>query len=106
MVPEWLVASAKGVHILNLSTGATQLLLASELGNLMEHVAWWKGGKLLFVTERGPKSTLISLDVAGRSHVLKQSDGFLGVPVPSPDGRHLAFNKEDDESNVWLIENF
>ena len=27
------VASAKGVHILNLSTGATQLLLASELGN-------------------------------------------------------------------------
>jgi len=38
--------------------------------------------------------------------VLKHSDGWLGVPVPSPDGKYLGFNKADEESNVWLIENF
>jgi hypothetical protein len=31
---------------------------------------------------------------------------WLDHPVPSPDGRHLAFTLGTRESNAWLMENF
>jgi hypothetical protein len=31
---------------------------------------------------------------------------WMQNPLPSPDGRYLAFNAETWDSNVWMLENF
>jgi Tol biopolymer transport system component len=31
---------------------------------------------------------------------------WVGSPLPSPDGKYLAFRSKSFDSNVWMIENF
>jgi len=31
---------------------------------------------------------------------------FLDNPLPSPDRKHLAFESQTWDSNVWMIDNF
>jgi hypothetical protein len=43
----------------------------------------------------------------GKADVLLEEDtGYLFKSLPSPDGRHLAFNMLTSEANVWIVENF
>jgi hypothetical protein len=38
---------------------------------------------------------------------LGMSPGYsIDYPIPSPDGRHLAFTATSYESNAWLLEHF
>ena len=96
----------KGIRILNPSTGASELLFPPQQAKVFQNVAWSNDGRRLFVNEFGWRSSLLSVDMEGQAQLLKESDRWLGVPVPSPDAKHLAFDWIDNEGNAWLIENF
>ena len=67
-------------------------------------------GSLIFATAWSDGSNaLISIDSLGNPQVLEQvhgSQAWLCCPVPSPNGRFLAFEKRTYENNVVMLENF
>lgn len=71
-------------------------------------VAWSRNGKDLFVMNYAVKgSTLLGVDPGGRVRVLHDLFGkgqYLADPIPSPDGRSLAFAQSTAGSNVWVLE--
>jgi Tol biopolymer transport system component len=79
--------------------------------NYLRRVSWAADGDGLFVA-RNPisGSTLLYVDLEGRSEVLWQHGETPGTPstwgIPSPDGRNLAFVGYSVDTNVWVLEYF
>ena len=73
-------------------------------------VNWTQDGNAMYLTAWSPETgaALLLVDLQGRSRVLLQRSVFyvLRSPVPSPDGRWLAFRLESPEGNAWLLEGF
>jgi eukaryotic-like serine/threonine-protein kinase len=97
------------VELLNLSDDAWhELAVEPEWGNL-QSIAWAVDGKGFFATVWRPESfNLVYLTLAGKVNPLLSNSHrqwMLG-PLPSPDGRYLAFQAETSDSNVWMLENF
>jgi hypothetical protein len=66
-------------------------------------------GQGFYLTSRGTKSfDLLHMTMSGEMHTLFRTDRkqWLINPVPSSDGRYLAFGAQTLDSNVWIIENF
>jgi hypothetical protein len=73
---------------------------------LLESVAWATGGKALFVTGFESKGEpLLRLSLDGKVEFLHRGVKYLESPVPSPDGRFLAFAENTADSNAWVIDN-
>ena len=73
----------------------------------LENTAWAPDGKALFVTGRASNgSPLLRVSLDGETQLLYKAGYYLENPVPSPDGRYLAFGEMTLESNAWVIENF
>jgi Tol biopolymer transport system component len=73
----------------------------------LESVAWAADGKSLFATSYAPDgSRLLHVSLDGRVRVIHKVRFFIENPVPSPDGRYLAFGDITPEGNVWFIDNF
>ena len=70
-------------------------------------VRWTADGKGLFVSsplKRG--SVLLHVDLQGHAHVLWKHEGSpVTHGIPSPDGRHLAFEGWTLNSNIWMMDN-
>lgn len=70
-------------------------------------VGWSSDGKYLFVTNwasRGGSILHVALNCETR--LLHKAIGMgLERPVPSPDGRYLAYGEVTTVSNAWMIEN-
>jgi Tol biopolymer transport system component len=69
-------------------------------------IAWAANGQGLFATgwaSRGSPLLRISLD--GKAQLLYKSRLYLESPLPSRDGRFLAFGEEFLEANAWVLEN-
>jgi Tol biopolymer transport system component len=98
------------IRILSLGGGEAREIYVKGW-NYLRSLSWAADGKGLFVA-RYPisGSTLLYVDLEGRSYVLWQQGETPGTPrtwgVPSPDGRHLAFVGYTADTNVWLLENF
>ncbi len=74
-------------------------------GNL-QSVAWASDGKALFVTAWASKDPpLLHVSLNGEVKLIHKGLFHLENPVPSPDGRSLAFGENMMESNVWVVEN-
>jgi hypothetical protein len=75
---------------------------------MIASVGWSADGASLFVTGTVPEggSALRHVSLDGRSQLLYQADVWLERPIPSPDGRHLAFGQATSSNNVWTVENF
>jgi DNA-binding winged helix-turn-helix (wHTH) protein/Tol biopolymer transport system component len=78
--------------------------------NDLFNVVWSADGKsFLAFTWRGPLTSLLSVDFKGNARLLWEPEGPLmqpQEPVPSPDGRFLAFAGWTTSTNAWMIENF
>jgi Tol biopolymer transport system component len=72
----------------------------------LESVAWAADGKSLFATSYAPDgSSLLHVSLDGNVRVIHKVRFFIENPVPSPDGRYLAFGDITPEGNIWLIDN-
>ena len=74
-----------------------------------EHIAWAPNGSGLYIAANLPKkAALLHIDLKGNVDVMWQSESkSIGLAVPSPDGKHIAFTVEPPgESNAWVIEHF
>ena len=73
----------------------------------LEGLAWTADGKALLATSYKPDGVrLLHVSLDGRVRVLYKARFFIENPVPSPDGRYLAFGDITPEGNVWMIDNF
>lgn len=72
----------------------------------LEGLAWTADGKALLATSYLPDGfRLLHVSLNGRVRVLYKSRFHIENPVPSPDGRYLAFGDITSEGNVWMIDN-
>jgi Tol biopolymer transport system component len=69
---------------------------------------WAADGKALFASIPTSTEFLISrIDLDGNTHVLfKRVAPWIGAPISSPDGKHLAYFEGIVDDNFWLLENF
>ena len=76
--------------------------------NSLYSIAWAADGKGLFVSSQLVRgSVLLYVDLHGNARTLWKLDGAIGMwVVPSPDGRHLAIEGWNFNSNIWMMENF
>ena len=97
------------IDLLSLSNGAWHEVLVESRGEHYVSIAWTADGEGFFVTSWAPDSfSLLHVTLTGKVHsLLRKGRGqSLHQPVPSPDGKHLAFEAQTWDSNVWLINNF
>lgn len=99
------------IKILNLADGAiTSLPIHGSGWKFLTGISWAADGKRLFaITLSELSSALVSIDPGGRLAVLLEVDpgqSLLFLPIPSPDGRFLAFTKTTYVSDLVLLENF
>ena len=98
------------VRLIELLTG-TETLLNVQGWSGFEFVAWSADGQSLFLNSgisfAGDYAALIHVNLDGRVHVLRDAPNVWHVhPVPSPDGRYLAFASMSFHGNIWLIRDF
>jgi Tol biopolymer transport system component len=71
----------------------------------LESVAWAADGQALFVTSYSSNGfPLLRVSLAGTAELLYTGSYYIESPVPSPDGRYLAFGEITPEGNVWVID--
>jgi DNA-binding winged helix-turn-helix (wHTH) protein/Tol biopolymer transport system component len=74
-----------------------------------ESIAWAAGGNGFFVTSRLPNSwNLLHVTLTGKLKPLLRNGRrqWIANPLPSPDGKYLAFEAQTRDSNVWMLEGF
>ena len=75
----------------------------------LQSVAWAADGKGFFVTSWSPDSfNLLHVALDGKVSSLLRNGHRQSMwgPLPSPDGRYLAFQAQTTDSNVWMLEGF
>jgi len=93
------------LRILKLRGGAAREVTVKGWTNL-DSVAWSAGGDYLFVTKwLSQGGSLLRVDLTGAAQPLRKAIMHIERPIPSPDGRYLAFGEVSSESNAWMIEN-
>jgi Tol biopolymer transport system component len=76
---------------------------------LLQSSAWAAGGTHFFVTSNLPESkNLLHVKLNGKTQSVLHLDSRQGManPLPSPDGKYVAFQATTWDSNVWLLEGF
>jgi DNA-binding winged helix-turn-helix (wHTH) protein/Tol biopolymer transport system component len=92
-------------RVLTLSDGSWHELPLEERWGDPGSIAWTADGKGFLVTSAN--SDLLHVTTAGKVQLLTHNDFSqeLEHPVPSPDGRYLAFQVQTYDFNAWMIEN-
>lgn len=75
----------------------------------LQSIAWTADGKGFFVTSYLPDSlNLLHVTLSGKvKRLLRNAHQQAMIrPLPSPDGKYLAFQAETWDRNVWMLENF
>ena len=95
------------IRILDLQNG-TERSLSLPKGWRIYGFTWAADGKALFASIPTSTEFLISrIDLDGNTHVLfKRVAPWIGAPISSPDGKHLAYFEGIVDDNFWLLENF
>ena len=77
-------------------------------GASVQEIVWRPDGPGFFLVAVSPRGQSIGfLEPGGRIHALRvEESAELLSPVPSPDGRWLAFGRLTKQGNVWAVDNF
>lgn len=99
------------IRVRSLKGGPAEEITFKMLTGGYQFSGWSLDGKGIYVGEwsqSGFTTYFACLD--GHSQVLWKRGMspayFLDYPIPSPDGRYIAFTSITAESNAWLLENF
>jgi eukaryotic-like serine/threonine-protein kinase len=117
----WFLAlSPDGTRVAATRTPAGPILILSLGGKVLQQVRvkgwtnlqnfyWAADEKGFFVTAGIPNGKeILHVDLQGNAQPLWESTGGSGETeaLPSPDGRHLAFNGWAINSNIWMMGDF
>jgi hypothetical protein len=110
---EEMKSGPEGLHIRvrSLTGGHAEEVTFKNLIGVYDFVGWSLDGRGIYLQEI-TASDFLSLyaGLDGHSQVLwkRGSDpgSWFDYPVPSPNGRYLAFTLGTYESNAWMLENF
>ena len=97
------------IEVLTLSDGAWKEIPVGAAGGLLQKIAWAADGGGFFVTAWFPDSfSLLHVTTAGKIELLLHNGHtqWICCPLPSPDGKSLAFRALTFDSNVWMIDDF
>lgn len=97
------------IDILNLSTRSWHAIKVQPGWGDFQSISWDAEGKGFFLTTVLPQSfNLIHVDPSGKVQPLSNNSHrqWFFQPLPSPNGRYLAFQAQTNDSNVWLLTNF
>jgi serine/threonine protein kinase len=97
------------IEVLNLANRGWREIAVEVGWGDDESIAWAADGRGFYLTTALPESlNLINVTLSGKVHRLLSNANrqWMIAPLPSPDGKHLAFQAETFDSNVWLLENF
>ena len=106
------IAVLKGpdrIQIYTRSTRASHDIAVDPSFGGMLSIAWVPDGQGFFLGVQSPGGfDLIHATLSGKVRLLLKGGRKKGIgfPIPSPDGRYLAFQASDSENNVWLLQNF
>lgn len=94
------------IHILDLDSHQENQLSLKDWSCLTS-VGWSSDGKYLFVTNWASRGgSILHVALNGETRLLHKAIGMeLERPVPSLDGRYLAYGEVTTVSNAWMIEN-
>jgi serine/threonine protein kinase/Tol biopolymer transport system component len=95
---------SENVHVLDLKSKRTREIHLIPPQTDLQQAAWSADAQRLFVSSG--KGLLLEMDLDGRTRVLENSNGWIGSPLPSPEGKRIAYNYEATEANVILVEHF
>ncbi len=96
------------LRVLTLDSAETRDLSGDPWSG-MDAPAWSADGAGVFVaaSESPWGVELIHIDLGGEVQVVRQTgNAWTMIPVPSPDGLHLAYGALIVERNAWMIEDF
>jgi eukaryotic-like serine/threonine-protein kinase len=95
------------IRVLDLASGKTREISVKDWSNLTS-VGWSADGQSLFAATWGSKGgSILRVSLNGKTQLMYKAVGMqLERPVPSPDGRYLAFAEVSTTSNAWMVENF
>jgi len=105
------LASPKGpIEIRSLRGAQTRVVHPKGVDDMLI-VGWAADGKGLYITNRTTDgSQLLHSDLEGNTRVLRNCKGTsvrqYCFGVPSPDGRHFAFDSTQRGANIWMMENY
>ncbi|HZD30020.1 MAG TPA: protein kinase, partial [Candidatus Angelobacter sp.] len=95
------------VRILNLQSKEMQVIDPMPPQKGLQRAAWSADGKRLYLSAFGDGGRLLEMDADGKTRLLLENPGgWIGYPVPSPDGKRIAYSYAVNESNVTLLEHF
>jgi hypothetical protein len=99
------------VEIISLNDRSWHEISLAAHWQQLQTVAWTADGKSLFVTCWKPDgSDLLHVALDGKVTLLWHNGHnqwqWVTNPLPSPDGKYLAFQARSIDSNVWMLENF
>jgi Tol biopolymer transport system component len=71
-------------------------------------IAWAADGKGFYLTSfQADSANLLYVTLAGKVKLLLRGGlQEMDNPLPSPDGKYLAYEAETRDSNAWMLENF
>ncbi len=101
------------IRVRSVTGGSAQEITFKNLTGDYTFSGWSPDGKGIYLAEHpssDSKDLILYAGLDGHSQVLWKRGANRGqgieYPIPSPDGRYLAFTLGTSESNAWLLENF
>jgi Tol biopolymer transport system component len=91
--------------ILTLADGTWHEIPVDPRWSGLQTIAWAADGRGFFATSA--TFYLLHVTTAGKASVVLHNDRtqWLSGPVPSPDGKYLAYQAQTFDFNAWMIEN-
>jgi len=95
------------IEIFTVATHTWDEVAVEQSFGHVQTLAWAADDKSFFITTWLPESfNLINVSLAGKVTLLINNAHrqWMTLPMPSPDGKHLMFQQQTWDGNVWTLE--